>query len=397
MLTHHTPAPARPRPVKGTPRPRNRKAQILAVARDMFGSRGYHQVSLEDIATEVGITAGALYRHFPNKPEILAQTILSATASVHEAIAGAAPQDSLDYCRVMIRFYVDNDFGAILVDRDTRHLAPERRREVRTGVESLIENLAGLLTSERRDLGTAEAMLLSRALTSITVLPARHRSPAHAEELLAALCDRVRTMPLHIDGSAPAVPGPGGLTHSSRRETLLRAASRLIRRRGYRAVTMEDIGAEAGMASSSIYTYFDSKTAILRAILTRGDEALRMGLAHALDNAVSPEDALDRLVRSYVRTALAPTNVISILVAESIDLPEEVYATTRAAQREYIDEWVGLLGGATPENRATVLAAIGVVNDLTRISHLRALPGFPDIVAAVALRVLGTGAGADGS
>ena len=65
------------RVAKKTRRPRNRKAQILAVARDQFGRSGYHQVNMEDIASAVGITAGALYRHFPNKQEILAQVMLN--------------------------------------------------------------------------------------------------------------------------------------------------------------------------------------------------------------------------------------------------------------------------------------------------------------------------------
>ncbi len=68
-----TPAasPDRPATPKTTPkktlRPRNRKAQIITVAREQFGRSGYHNVSMEGIASAVGITAGALYRHFPNK------------------------------------------------------------------------------------------------------------------------------------------------------------------------------------------------------------------------------------------------------------------------------------------------------------------------------------------
>lgn len=46
------------------------KEQILTTALNMFAERGFDAVSTSMIAGELGITKGALYRHFQNKQEI---------------------------------------------------------------------------------------------------------------------------------------------------------------------------------------------------------------------------------------------------------------------------------------------------------------------------------------
>ena len=47
-------------------RPKDRKAQITRAAAQIFSSQGYHAASMEAIAARVGISAPALYRHFPS-------------------------------------------------------------------------------------------------------------------------------------------------------------------------------------------------------------------------------------------------------------------------------------------------------------------------------------------
>lgn len=43
------------------------KERIMQTALDMFSCRGYEAVSVSDIAGELGITKGALYRHYKSK------------------------------------------------------------------------------------------------------------------------------------------------------------------------------------------------------------------------------------------------------------------------------------------------------------------------------------------
>ena len=54
---------------KGTAR--DTRAEILAVATELFSEQGFEATSLREIAERLGITKAALYYHFPSKDDIL--------------------------------------------------------------------------------------------------------------------------------------------------------------------------------------------------------------------------------------------------------------------------------------------------------------------------------------
>ncbi|MBI4260233.1 MAG: TetR/AcrR family transcriptional regulator [Actinobacteria bacterium] len=60
-----------------------RKAQILAVARKVFGRNGFHNVSMDEVAREAGVTKPILYDHFSSK-EALYLALLDADADALE-------------------------------------------------------------------------------------------------------------------------------------------------------------------------------------------------------------------------------------------------------------------------------------------------------------------------
>lgn len=47
------------------------KTRIFDVSVDLFAKKGFHNVSMRQIADTVGITAGAIYHHYPSKDDIL--------------------------------------------------------------------------------------------------------------------------------------------------------------------------------------------------------------------------------------------------------------------------------------------------------------------------------------
>src|SRR5574337_1000953 len=71
--------------VSGTPgqphriqrRPKDRKAQITRAAAVAFSAEGYHAASMDAIAAKVGISAPALYRHYPSKYDMFAAAVLA--------------------------------------------------------------------------------------------------------------------------------------------------------------------------------------------------------------------------------------------------------------------------------------------------------------------------------
>ena len=60
-----------------------------------------------------------------------------------------------------------------------------------------------------------------------------------------------------------------------RRERILRAAAELVAARGFHAVSMADIGAASGIVGSGVYRHFESKSAVLAALLDDGMQRLR--------------------------------------------------------------------------------------------------------------------------
>lgn len=82
------------------------RARILDAATDLFGLRGVDAVSLDLIASEVGVTKQTLLYWFPSKDELLAAVLLAtATELVDlvEAALRASTDDPLDRVDAVVR------------------------------------------------------------------------------------------------------------------------------------------------------------------------------------------------------------------------------------------------------------------------------------------------------
>lgn len=53
--------------------------RIVAAARHLFATRGFHQTAMADLAAEANVSVGAIYRSFPSKAEIIRAIIASDT------------------------------------------------------------------------------------------------------------------------------------------------------------------------------------------------------------------------------------------------------------------------------------------------------------------------------
>jgi AcrR family transcriptional regulator len=77
------------------------RAEIRAVAAELFAQRGFEQTSLREIAERLGITKAALYYHFPSKHELmrslvepLIEELRGLAVEVEQAtVDGAPPED----------------------------------------------------------------------------------------------------------------------------------------------------------------------------------------------------------------------------------------------------------------------------------------------------------------
>jgi AcrR family transcriptional regulator len=369
-------------------RPRDRRAQIIAAAGPRFHEAGYHNVSTEAIATAVGITAGALYRHFRNKRELLAATINDGLDRAAEAVTGTGPGDLDSVITALVEVAVERRDLGVLWKRESRYLNDTQREEARIRFQVIPTRLAGVIQDTRPELSPDEADFLTWALMAVLTSPSYHAAITSKETMNTVLHRMARAV-----GHATTFPGEreditdgdvsAGLPRGSRRETLLAVATRLFDQRGYQAVTMKDVGAATGITSASIYNHFRAKSDLLAVALIRGADSLQLDMTRALANSTTPRDALDTLVWSYVDFALSHRDLIGALVTEVVNLPSPLRHTIRQLQHDYVSEWIRLLLADQPdrgaiEARFLTHAALTVINDVARTRHLAARPRISD-------------------
>lgn len=166
-------------------------------------------------------------------------------------------------------------------------------------------------------------------------------------------------------GTAGGVAGTG--RRRSRRDEILEIAVGLFAARGYHGVSMDDIGAAAGVTGPALYHHFAGKEAMLVAALVPVSEGLLDGgRERAAGHPDDPGGTLESLIDFHVEFALANPAVIALHLHELDRLPDEPRRRIRRLQRLYVEEWVTVLTALHPGQPAgeAVLAhaAFGLMN-----------------------------------
>jgi AcrR family transcriptional regulator len=373
-------AVSQPADAGGRKRPKNRKGQLALVAAELFCERGYHGVGLGEIATAVGISGPAIYRHFPNKYAILVfatRRLVEAALAATDEPAGPDPESRLDaLLGALARLAVESRRAAGLYQWEWRYLTDEHRREFESDLGVLVQRVARSLTAVRTELAETDANALVRAALSVYGSLGTHRAAiakGRAEQTLRRLAWAVLRGDPPTPAALPPDPPPDRpvVRVGARREILLAESIRLFRRYGYHAVSIEDLGRAAGINASGVYRYFPGKADILVAAFYRASERVAEATAAALAGATGNDDALLRMSESYVDLTFERSDLVSVYLAENNNLPEADRHELRKVQRLHVEEWVRLLGAVrpdlpTPEARLLVHAALNAVTDLSR-------------------------------
>ncbi|MDG2113507.1 MAG: TetR/AcrR family transcriptional regulator [Actinomycetota bacterium] len=74
--------------------------RVLDAALFAFGTRGYDATSLDEVASEVGITKQAILYHFPTKEELLRASIEVAAVELGSALSNAAKAGGEGFGRI---------------------------------------------------------------------------------------------------------------------------------------------------------------------------------------------------------------------------------------------------------------------------------------------------------
>ena len=214
-------------PARGTRLPKGqRRGQLMAAARDVFVSVGYHAAAMDDIAARAGVTKPVLYQHFASKRDLYLAILDEGGRGFLQQIRSAlrSTQDNQQRVYQTIRAYFqfvahdDADYR-LLFESDLSNLREVARRTHR--VSDQCARMVAEVIAEDTDLTGEQALLLANGMLGMAQVSAqtwlRSGKPIPADDaaaLLAELAWRgISDFPLTRPAAAAATaapPAPGG-------------------------------------------------------------------------------------------------------------------------------------------------------------------------------------------
>jgi len=278
------------------------RAQILAVALELFGERSFHDVAVDDLAKAAGVSRATLYQYFESKEEIFAELLEECGSTLMRLIRRLGPlgptMEGFDNLHWWLGewAWVYDRYATMFAQWDHIETSDTAFRPLVTGfVDAYAGRIAERLTAagfagiDRVD--TAAALLL--VVHRFNYLRHSGRAPElSADELhdgLAIVLQRVlfpdtppqvlasqgsRSAPLPAAWTA-AMPGPrpradrfDGLGERAQRtvRSLLDSAARTFAARGFAGSNLDAVAAGAGVARATLYKYFTDKADVLAAL-----------------------------------------------------------------------------------------------------------------------------------
>ncbi|MGW0434535.1 TetR/AcrR family transcriptional regulator [Micromonospora sp. NPDC003197] len=371
-------------------RPRNRKQTIVEAAGQVFSERGYHAASMEEIAAVVGISAPALYRHFPNKYALFAACANIMVDKLVAAIDEWPPEAALqDVLLALTQVTVSHRASGGLYRWEARYLERDDRRLLRTKFAYVVGRVTDMV--QREYPLPDEQLRAVAALGVIGSITMHHTSIAQRrieDLLLASAMSVVATDPAAAAGTARLVELPAQPVPRTRRAEILAAAIPLFARDGFGNVTNAQIAQAVGLAPSAIYRHYPGKVDILVAACLQAAGLLAQAVDRSLHQAADPRQALVALAAAYVAYCFEHNALNSVAEAELASLPADMRRPLVHAQREHIAVWEQQLRTVRPEldrrqARLLVHAGFGVVVEAGRALRWQDAPGHRDAVTAL--------------
>ncbi|MEL7043665.1 MAG: TetR/AcrR family transcriptional regulator [Pseudomonadota bacterium] len=139
-----------------------------------------------------------------------------------------------------------------------------------------------------------------------------------------------------------ATPNKQQRSHS-RLGAVLDAGAMLFATRGYKATTMRDIAAEAGMQPGSLYYHFASKQELLQAIYEIAVEQAQTRLDDAIASGKNPQAKFEQAIVCHTETMLDQDNYARVMTGVLPGDAPEIEAELTALRDGYEDSFRRLI------------------------------------------------------
>ncbi|WP_253345084.1 TetR/AcrR family transcriptional regulator [Sphingobium sp. OAS761] len=187
------------------------------------------------------------------------------------------------------------------------------------------------------------------------------------------MVNKSRTSAKKKDAASSAPMKKSDLT----RQRILEVTSDLFRRNGYQATSMRDIATALGMKSGSLYYHYDSKEALLAAILNDNIDATLASLRQIFTSL--PADATARqkfeaAIAASVKT-ISEAGDMAVASAQTLSfLQEPEYSEQSERRRAYNQFWRDIIiegkeKGEIRKDLPDAVASMAIVGALTFVAE----------------------------
>lgn len=201
-----------------------RRKELISVAANLFASRGYYAVTVDDIGDAVGLTGPALYRHFSSKEALLVavfdQVVEQLTNRLHELLSQTPdPATALRaIVRLHVEFAIEQRENVAVWRQEFQNLPETDRWRLRRAQRLYVEEWVHLVHELRPEFSDTEVRAAVHAAIGLLQSPSDFQSGLPAEGVtsllmsmaLAAL-EHASTEPLDTTIS----PKPGAAARTS--------------------------------------------------------------------------------------------------------------------------------------------------------------------------------------
>ncbi len=176
----------------------------------LFAERGYHGVSMRELAAKAGIRASSIYAHVASKEELLRQLLLIAHDEHRDGMRQAVldadgdPAQQLSAAtRAHVRMHATYPMLALVANNELRSLTPDAQRSVHA-VRGDAEGMLRDIIDRGVRLGTfscADTWLAMAAIGALGIRVASWYRAGESPYLVEEVCDQYAEFALRIAGA----------------------------------------------------------------------------------------------------------------------------------------------------------------------------------------------------
>jgi AcrR family transcriptional regulator len=159
----------------------DQRAEILAAARRCFVRNGFHRTSMQDVFTEAGKSAGAVYRYFPKKEDLIVGVAAQNLDDVAEVLTTALArgdgergvgQVMAELLTAVVERHRDRQLAAMALMVWSEALRnPELAQQLEAATVAMGADMAALVRARQRDGTWAGAPADALAQVILSILP----------------------------------------------------------------------------------------------------------------------------------------------------------------------------------------------------------------------------------